>query len=105
MAACGIAGQTLSRKRRKRDDYMALDITPEERATGQANFDRVASGLAQKDPREPDGTTRRGFMKSLLLTSGVVLPVSAGVYFGYKSEGVDGKPVKAALIGGGDEGG
>ncbi len=84
---------------------MSLDITPEERATGQANFDRVATGLAEQDPREPDGTTRRGFMKSLLLTGGVVLPVSAAAFFGYKSESVDGKPVKAALIGAGDEGG
>jgi predicted dehydrogenase len=84
---------------------MALDITPEDRATGQANFDRVATGLAAQDPREPDGTTRRGFMKSMLLTSGVVIPVTAGAYFGYRSEAVEGKPVKAALIGGGDEGG
>ncbi len=84
---------------------MALDITPEERAVGQGNFDRVATGIAAQDPREPDGTTRRGFMKSLLLTGGVVLPISAGAYFGYKSEAIDGKPVKAALIGTGDEGG
>src|SRR3954454_1819724 len=73
---------------------MALDMTPEEKAAGQANFDRVADGL-----------TRRDFMKSLALTGGIVLPVSAAVYFGYKSESVADRPVKAALIGAGDEGG
>jgi predicted dehydrogenase len=75
---------------------MALDLTAEEKATGQANFDRVADGL-----------TRRNFMKSLALAGGVVLPVSAAAYFGYKSEtGPGGKgPVRVALIGAGDEGG
>src|SRR5437763_13764656 len=73
---------------------MPLDMTPEEKATGQANFGRVADGL-----------TRRSFMKSLALTGGVVIPVGAAVYFGYKAEGMDGKPVKAALVGAGDEGG
>src|SRR5262245_62957105 len=74
---------------------MALDVTPEEKAVGQANFDRVAGEL-----------TRRKFMESLVLTSGVIVPVSAAVYFGYKSDdSPNGKPVKAALIGAGDEGG
>src|SRR5690349_3947567 len=73
---------------------MALDMTPEERKTGQENFNRVADGL-----------TRRDFMKSLALTGGVVVPVSAALYFGYKADGVNGKPVKTALIGAGDEGG
>ena len=74
---------------------MALDMTPEEKAVGQANFDRVAEGL-----------TRRQFMKSLAVTGSVVVPVSAAVYFGFKSDGPGGKgPIKAALIGTGDEGG
>src|SRR5437763_15633358 len=80
---------------------MALDITPEEKAVGQANFDRVAEGL-----KRAEGLTRRDFMKSLAVTGGVVVPVSAAVYFGFKSDGPGGKgPVKAALIGAGDEGG
>jgi predicted dehydrogenase len=71
---------------------MALDLTPEQREIGKANFQRVTDGL-----------TRRDFMKSMAMTGGVVLPVSAAVYFGYKQ--MEGKPVRAALIGGGDEGG
>jgi predicted dehydrogenase len=84
---------------------MPLDMTPEEKALGQSNFERVAEGLARQDPREPDGQTRRGFMKSLALTAAGVIPVSAAVYFGYRAEAINGKPVKTALIGAGDEGG
>jgi predicted dehydrogenase len=71
---------------------MAIHLTPEQRETGRANFARTADGL-----------TRRGFLKSLAVAGGALVPISAGVYFGYKS--LDGKPVKAALIGAGDEGG
>src|SRR5215471_7794212 len=38
-----------------------------------------------------------------LLAAGAVLPVTAARYFGY--EKLHGKPIKAGLIGGGDEGG
>src|SRR5262245_9440371 len=73
---------------------MALDLTPEQREMGKANFHRVADGL-----------TRRDFMKSLAVTEGTLGPVSAAAYFGYSNwKGAD-KPVKAALIGSGDEGG
>lgn len=71
---------------------MALDLTPEQRALGKDNFNRTADGL-----------TRRGFMKSLAATGGAIAVAAPAAYFGYKS--IDGKPVKAALIGGGDEGG
>jgi predicted dehydrogenase len=71
---------------------MAIDLTPEQRATGKANFNRTADGL-----------TRRGFMKSLIAASGAVAVAVPATYFGYKS--IEGKPVKAVLIGGGDEGG
>jgi predicted dehydrogenase len=70
---------------------MALDLTAEQRALGQANFQRVSEGL-----------TRRGFMKSLA-AGAAVLPVSAAAYFGYQK--LHGNPVKTALIGTGDEGG
>src|SRR5712692_2069640 len=71
---------------------MAIDVTPEKaRETGKENFARTAEGL-----------TRRGFMKSMVAGAAVV-PVTAAVYFGYKALG--GRPVKAALIGCGDEGG
>src|SRR4051794_32952232 len=73
---------------------MALDLTPEQKELGKANFQRVTEGL-----------TRRDFMKSMALTAGVVAPVSAAAYFQYSSGKVEGKPVKTALIGAGDEGG
>jgi predicted dehydrogenase len=72
---------------------MALDLTTEQKAIGKANFERTVG---------THGTTRRDFMKGLL-AAGAVLPVSAAVYFGY--EKIHGKPVKAGLIGAGDEGG
>lgn len=71
---------------------MAIDLTPEQRQLGQENFARVAEGM-----------TRRRFLKGAALAAGAAIPVSAAVYFGYQS--MLGKPVKAALIGGGDEGG
>ncbi len=71
---------------------MAIDLTPEQRDIGRENYVRTTEGL-----------TRRGFMKSLAVAGAAVAPISAAVYFGYES--LHGKPVKAALIGGGDEGG
>jgi predicted dehydrogenase len=71
---------------------MAIDLTPEQRATGKANFANTADGL-----------TRRGFMKSLAVAGGALAVAAPATYFGYRS--IEGKPVKAALIGGGDEGG
>jgi predicted dehydrogenase len=73
---------------------MALDMTPEQREIGKGNFQRVSDGL-----------TRRDFMKSMALTCGVVGPVAAAAYFQYSYDRVDGKPVRTALIGTGDEGG
>jgi len=70
---------------------MALDLTAEQRQMGQANFKGASEDLS-----------RRGFMKSLAAGAAVV-PVGAAVYFGYET--FHGKPVKAALIGTGDEGG
>src|ERR687885_806717 len=79
---------------------MALDLTPEQKELGKANFQRVAKGL-----KEAEGVTRRDFMKSMALTAGVAVPVSAAAYFQYSAETVPGKPVRTALIGAGDEGG
>jgi predicted dehydrogenase len=70
---------------------MALDLTPEQKLVGKENFARTAEGLS-----------RRGFMKTLAAGAAVV-PVSAAVYYGYQAS--LGNAVKAALIGGGDEGG
>jgi predicted dehydrogenase len=71
---------------------MAVNLTPDERLYGKANFADVAGDL-----------TRRGFMKSMVVAGGAVAVAGAAGYYGYKKLG--GKPVKAALIGGGDEGG
>ena len=71
---------------------MAIDLTPEQKEQGRQNFTQATGDL-----------TRRGFMKSMA-AAGAVAPVSAAVYFGYK-EWTKGKPVRAALIGCGDEGG
>ena len=70
---------------------MAIDLTPEQRQLGQDNYAHVADGLS-----------RRRFLKGVAAVAGAV-PVAAAAYYGYES--VHGKPVKAALIGGGDEGG
>jgi predicted dehydrogenase len=75
---------------------MALTFTADERKLGQENFQRVAEEL-----------TRRDFMKSMALTAGIIAPVSAAAYFQYAKDAktVEEKPVRAALIGTGDEGG
>src|SRR6266852_2255767 len=73
---------------------MALDLTAEQKAIGKENFERMVGYHGQ--------TSRRDFMKGML-AAGAVLPVSAAAYFGYQK--LQGKPVKAGLIGGGDEGG
>jgi predicted dehydrogenase len=71
---------------------MALDLTADEKLYGKANFTQVT-----------DDMTRRGFMKSLVVAGGAVAVAGAAGYFGYQK--LNGKPVKAAIIGTGDEGG
>ncbi|MDB5313234.1 MAG: gfo/Idh/MocA family oxidoreductase [Gemmataceae bacterium] len=90
---------------------MALDLTPEQKATGKANFEQATGDLAREgkmnsmvvggtDPKKPD---RRDFLKAGL-AAGAVVPVSAAVYYGYH-EWKGNKAVRTALIGCGDEGG
>lgn len=71
---------------------MALDFTDEQKRLGAANFREVSGEL-----------TRRNFMKSMAVAGGAVALAAPAAYFGYQR--LDGKPVKAALIGCGDEGG
>ena len=71
---------------------MALDLTAEQKELGKGNANAAAGEL-----------TRRGFMKSMAIAGAGLAPVAAASYFGY--EAWKGKPVKAALIGTGDEGG
>jgi predicted dehydrogenase len=86
---------------------MALDMTPEQKAIGKGNFNRAVGALAEADAARGGGVTRRRFMQGLI-GAGAVAPVAAAVYFGYNRErfGMGGqRPVKAGIIGTGDEGG
>lgn len=73
---------------------MAIDMTPEQRAVGEANFEKAVDHL---------GLNRRDFLKAGAAGVGAVGLSAAAVYYGYRT--LPGKPVRAALIGGGDEGG
>lgn len=90
---------------------MALDLTPEQKAAGKANFEQAAGDFARAgkmnsmvtggtDPNRPD---RRDVLKAGL-AAGAVVPVSAAVYYGYSSWKGN-RAVRTALIGTGDEGG
>jgi predicted dehydrogenase len=90
---------------------MSLDLTPEQKATGKANYEQAAGDLARAgkmnsmatggtDPKKPD---RRDVLKAAL-AAGAVVPVSAAVYFGYDSWKGN-RAVRTAVIGTGDEGG
>jgi predicted dehydrogenase len=87
---------------------MALDMTPEQKETGKGNFARVVGKMAEDDQAAHDGggITRRRFMQGLI-AAGATIPISAAAYFGYQHHGFPNtmRPVKAALIGAGDEGG
>jgi len=80
---------------------MAIDLTPAERENGKKNFQGVVGSLYDSNA-EVKELNRRQFMKGALAAAAVV-PVGAAAYFGYKK--LDGGPVKAGLIGAGDEGG
>jgi predicted dehydrogenase len=86
---------------------MALDMTPEQKEIGKGNFNRVVGKLAGGDrPPGDQGVTRRRFMQGLI-AAGATVPVSAAAYYGYSNRRFpdDFRPVKAGLIGAGDEGG
>src|ERR1043166_1990717 len=86
---------------------MALDMTPEQKATGKDNFNRVVGKLAEADAQaQEQGITRRRFMQGMI-PAGATLPVSAAAFFGYRYHGFPNnmRPVKAGIIGTGDEGG
>src|SRR5262245_22251889 len=69
-------------------------MTPEQRAVGEKNY---------KDAVEALGMNRRQFLKGAAVGAAALGGSAAAVYFGYKMLG--GKPVRAALLGAGDEGG
>ncbi len=69
---------------------MALDLTTEQKELGKTNF--------------ANEFNRRQLLKGVLLGAGAALPITAASYFGYQKWKGD-NPVKAALVGCGDEGG
>src|SRR5436853_7844588 len=73
---------------------MAIDLTTGQKEIGKTNFQRVVGRHYE--------LSRRDFMKGML-AAGTVLPISAAAYYGYQT--LHGSPVKAGLIGAGDEGG
>jgi predicted dehydrogenase len=84
---------------------MALDMTPEQKETGKANFHRVVGALAEADRQAAQqNITRRRFMQGLI-GAGAALPISAAAYYGYTNSTFADNPVRAGLIGAGDEGG
>src|SRR6516164_2755906 len=83
---------------------MALDMTPEQKAIGKANFNRAVGKLAEAPSQGGQGVTRRQFMRGLV-AAGATVPVGAALYFGYSNSSFSGRPVKTGLIGAGDEGG
>src|SRR5882672_4834161 len=86
---------------------MALDMTPEQKEIGKSNFNRAVGKLAEDDQQLHErGVTRRRFMQGMI-AAGATVPVSAAAFFGYRNHGfpTSMRPVKAALIGAGDEGG
>jgi predicted dehydrogenase len=94
---------------------MSLDLSPEQKAAGKANYEQAVGDLARggrmpktmavggAPPENPANPTRRDALRAGL-AAGAVIPVSAAVYFGYDSWKGN-KAVKTALIGCGDEGG
>src|SRR5271155_3717162 len=84
----------------RRTPPMAIDLTPEQREIGKANFQRVVGQY--QDPKS--NVHRRDFLKGLL-AAGAAGGVSAAALYGSPAAAVQDKPVKAALIGAGDEGG
>jgi predicted dehydrogenase len=84
---------------------MALDMTPEQKEIGKGNFQRVVGKLADADQDNAQrGITRRRFMQGLI-AAGAALPVTAAAFYGYSNSGFRDRPVRAGLIGAGDEGG
>ena len=83
---------------------MALDMTPEQKAIGKANFNRAVGKLAEASGQGSQGVTRRQFMRGLV-AAGATVPVAAAGYFAYTNRSFSGRPVRAGLIGAGDEGG
>ena len=74
---------------------MSLFVPAEKKKEGEDAFVQAVGQTVGK-------TNRRQFLKTAL-AAGAGVPLAAAMYFGYRK--LDGKPVRTALIGAGDEGG
>ena len=92
---------------------MALDLTPEQKATGKANFEQAAGDLARAGKMRLDGRRRGTPIRSNPTVATFSRPVSPPgrscrcrprCTYGYDSWKGN-KAVRTALIGSGDEGG
>src|SRR5215471_3561342 len=79
---------------------MSLYVPAEKKAEGKANFERAVGRGYIADEKQP--LNRRDFMKGMA-AGAAVLPIAAAAYFGYRK--LSGEPVRAGMIGCGDEGG
>ena len=79
---------------------MSLYVPAEKKAEGKANFERAVGRGYVADEKQP--LNRRDFMKGMA-AGAATLPIAAAVYFGYHK--LSGEPVRAGMIGCGDEGG
>ena len=60
---------------------MSLDMTPEQKELGKANFNRAVGKLADADQQsqEREGVSRRRFMQGLI-AAGATVPISAAAW-------------------------
>jgi predicted dehydrogenase len=80
-----------------------MNLNPTERDLGRSNFATAMDQLHGEQPCERPSTSRRGMTRRDFLMTAAAVPAAAGaVYFGY--EKINGDPVRAGLIGSGDEG-
>lgn len=80
---------------------MALDLSSEQKEVGKQNFHRVVGKLGTD---QSTGLSRRDFMRGLV-AAGAAAPITAAAYYGYSNSNFRQRPVKAGIIGVGDEGG
>jgi predicted dehydrogenase len=80
---------------------MALDLTPEQKEIGKQNFHRVVGKLGTD---QNTGLSRRDFMRGLV-AAGAAGPISAAPHYRSHNHNFRQRPVKAGIIGVGDEGG
>lgn len=80
-----------------------MNLTPEEREIGKANFQNVVTSNVEKDLPWHGTITRREFLERSALAAAASGAGLGAFYFGYQK--LSGDPVRVGVIGTGDEGG